>query len=151
MSRGVSLQAVRTPRINLLLYHGVLGPRAAWPAEVVRQAPPDNAQDGVTDRHAADTAASAGETIPRRRRPSRARAVLGVVDGEESWPGHVGMSPLRGPSPPDRAHRRGRDRPDPVASGLADRGPRAASGSRAAAGGRVPTGALGRWASSVPP
>ena len=28
---------VPRPRINLVLYHGVLGPRAAWRAEIVRR------------------------------------------------------------------------------------------------------------------
>ena len=27
------------PRINLILYHGVLAPRAAWPSQVVEHAP----------------------------------------------------------------------------------------------------------------
>ena len=36
---------VPRPRINLILYHGVLGPRAAWRAEVVRRQP--SVQDGA--------------------------------------------------------------------------------------------------------
>jgi hypothetical protein len=41
---------VPRPRINLLLYHGVLGPRAAWRAEVVRrQTSEDGGDAGVTD------------------------------------------------------------------------------------------------------
>ena len=55
---------VPRPRINLVLYHGVLAPRAAWRAAVVRQRPLDDAQDGVIDRAVADTPASAGVTDP---------------------------------------------------------------------------------------
>ena len=41
---------VPRPRINLILYHGVLGPRAAWRAEVVRrQASGDSGEAGVKD------------------------------------------------------------------------------------------------------
>ena len=41
---------VPRPRINLILYHGVLGPRAAWRAEVVRrQASGDGGEAGVKD------------------------------------------------------------------------------------------------------
>jgi hypothetical protein len=41
---------VPRPRINLILYHGVLGPRAAWRAEVVqRQTSGDGGDAGVKD------------------------------------------------------------------------------------------------------
>src|SRR5450759_2791102 len=41
---------VPRPRINVILYHGVLGPRAAWRAEVVRrQASGDGGEAGVKD------------------------------------------------------------------------------------------------------
>lgn len=41
---------VPRPRINLILYHGVLGPRATWRAEVVRRQPPrDGGEAGVND------------------------------------------------------------------------------------------------------
>ena len=43
-SGGWRLLVPRT-RINLILYHGVLGPRAAWRAEVVRRQP--SVQDGA--------------------------------------------------------------------------------------------------------
>jgi hypothetical protein len=44
---------VPRPRVNLILYHGVLGPRAAWRAEVVRRQPSvddGDAGDGLGDR-----------------------------------------------------------------------------------------------------
>ena len=46
---------VPRPRINLILYHGVLGPRAAWRAEVVRRQPSVNdgdagAKDSLTEQ-----------------------------------------------------------------------------------------------------
>lgn len=41
---------VPRPRINLILYHGVLGPRAAWRSEVVRRETSGGGDDaGVTD------------------------------------------------------------------------------------------------------
>jgi NAD-dependent oxidoreductase involved in siderophore biosynthesis len=41
---------VPRPRINLILYHGVLGPRAAWRADVVRrQTSGDGGEAGVED------------------------------------------------------------------------------------------------------
>jgi hypothetical protein len=41
---------VPRPRINLILYHGVLGPRAAWRSEVVRRTPTEDARDaGVNE------------------------------------------------------------------------------------------------------
>ena len=36
---------VPRPRINLILYHGVLGPRAAWRAEVVRRETSEDGRD----------------------------------------------------------------------------------------------------------
>jgi hypothetical protein len=42
---------VPRPRINLLLYHGVLGARAAWRAEVIRHDPSEQgSDDGLTAR-----------------------------------------------------------------------------------------------------
>jgi hypothetical protein len=41
---------VPRPRINLILYHGVLGPRAAWRAEVIRRQPSvDDSDSGAKD------------------------------------------------------------------------------------------------------
>ena len=46
---------VPRPRINLVLYHGVLAPRAAWRSEVVpRSAPTDNCDDMATETDARD-------------------------------------------------------------------------------------------------
>lgn len=59
---------VPRPRINLILYHGVLGPRAAWRSEVV-PSPKDGREAGVT---ASDTEpareADPTETAHRRAR-----------------------------------------------------------------------------------
>ncbi len=48
---------VPRPRINLMLYHGVLAPRAAWRSEVVRRQTSGVDSDAeVTDADAAETA-----------------------------------------------------------------------------------------------
>jgi len=55
---------VPRPRINLILYHGVLGPRAAWRPEVVRRPPaPTGGDAGLTE-----SATPALEADPPRRR-----------------------------------------------------------------------------------
>jgi hypothetical protein len=58
---------VPRPRINLLLYHGVLGARAAWRAEVVpRQAPSDGCDPASREAEPKPTAEAApAETVPR--------------------------------------------------------------------------------------
>jgi len=54
---------VPRPRINLILYHGVLGPRAAWRPEVVRRETSHDGSDaGVTE------APRRGLLRPTRRR-----------------------------------------------------------------------------------
>jgi hypothetical protein len=58
---------VPRPRINLILYHGVLGPRAAWRAEVVpRQTSRDGGDAGVKD--SATEQAWAADPVERLRR-----------------------------------------------------------------------------------
>src|SRR5437667_9264762 len=55
---------VPRPRINLILYHGVLGPRAAWRSEVVRRTPAEDARDvGVNE---ASTAPAPQAATPDR-------------------------------------------------------------------------------------
>jgi hypothetical protein len=70
---------VPRPRINLILYHGVLGARAAWRADVVqRQAseeacgPMELAAEPAREADPAETAA-------------RPRPVLGIADGTHIW------------------------------------------------------------------
>ena len=61
---------VPRPRINLILYHGVLGPRAAWRAEVVRRQPSvDDGDAGATDSVPAQAReADPAETARRQAR-----------------------------------------------------------------------------------
>ena len=65
---------VPRPRINLVLYHGVLGPRASWRAQVVRRGGPTD--DGATEPESvvpADSAATARRLLgPRTGLPSTA-------------------------------------------------------------------------------
>jgi hypothetical protein len=61
---------VPRPRINLILYHGVLGPRAAWRADVVRrQMSGDSGEAGVKD--SASEQAREGDPAETARRQAR--------------------------------------------------------------------------------
>jgi hypothetical protein len=57
---------VPRPRINLILYHGVLGPRAAWRAEVVQHQTSETGDDAGVKDSATEGAREA--LIPPRRR-----------------------------------------------------------------------------------
>ena len=61
---------VPRPRINLILYHGVLGPRAAWRAEVVRRQTSRESGDAGVKDSATEPAreADAAQTARRRAR-----------------------------------------------------------------------------------
>jgi hypothetical protein len=60
---------VPRPRINLILYHGVLGPRAAWRADVVRrQASADGRAVGVKESAAEQPLEDPAETARRQAR-----------------------------------------------------------------------------------
>ena len=61
---------VPRPRINLVLYHGVLAPRAAWRAAVVRQLPSAGG-DGVTDGAPASEPAGVTDPVEAARRQAR--------------------------------------------------------------------------------
>ena len=64
---------VPRPRINLMLYHGVPGPRAAWRAEVVgRTTSEDGGEAGLTEA----PRGPAPETDPPETAGCRARGVL---------------------------------------------------------------------------
>ena len=58
---------VPRPRINLILYHGVLGPRAAWRAEVVRRQPSGEGGDAGLKDSATEQAREAGPAETARR------------------------------------------------------------------------------------
>ena len=65
---------VPRPRINLILYHGVLGPRAAWRADVVqRQASEDGREAGLKEL----AAEPAREADPAERRGGTPVASIG--------------------------------------------------------------------------
>ena len=61
---------VPRPRINLVLYHGVLAPRAAWRAAVVRPLPSAGG-DRVTDGAPASEPAGATDPVAAARRQAR--------------------------------------------------------------------------------
>ncbi len=74
---------VPRPRINLLLYHGVLGPRAAWRAEVVRRTTSADGSDASV--HQADPTPAqeveSAETAPRRARGARWASLMARTFG----------------------------------------------------------------------
>ena len=57
---------VPRPRINLLLYYGVLGPRAAWRSQVVRQAAAGGTGDRARAEAQHDSAEASDEPSPSR-------------------------------------------------------------------------------------
>jgi len=60
---------VPRPRINLILYHGVLGARATWRAEVVRRQTPGDGGEAVNDAATAQAReADPAETVRRHAR-----------------------------------------------------------------------------------
>ena len=59
---------VPRPRINLILYHGVLGPRAAWRSAVVRREPSQSGGEARTER----PSGQAGHGAPRTDMPDAA-------------------------------------------------------------------------------
>ncbi|MDO8793425.1 MAG: transposase, partial [Vicinamibacterales bacterium] len=59
---------VPRPRINLILYYGVLGPRAAWRSEVVRRTTPEENRDTEVPEAPAPQAGQADAPDPARRR-----------------------------------------------------------------------------------
>lgn len=58
---------VPRPRINLILYHGVLGPRAAWRAEVVRRQTSGDGGDAEVKDSATDQTREADPAETARR------------------------------------------------------------------------------------
>jgi len=74
---------VPRPHINLLLYHGVLGPRSAWRAEVVRrETPADDRDAGAHEAEpTAARAAAPAEKAPRRLRGARWASLMARTFG----------------------------------------------------------------------
>ena len=64
---------VPRPRINLILYHGVRGPRAAWRSEVVRREPSEPGRD-VGLNEAASAHACEADTPDAGRRRARGQS-----------------------------------------------------------------------------
>jgi Putative transposase/Transposase zinc-binding domain len=70
---------VPRPRINLILYHGVLGPRAAWRADVVRrQMSGDGGEAGVKD--SATEQAREGDPAETARRQARGQTWAALME-----------------------------------------------------------------------
>lgn len=92
---------VPRPRIDLVLYHGVLGPRAARRAEVVPQPSPDAASDAMMDGTVADGATSAGVTTSAETARRQARGER-VADS-----GHLPSRRLQPTAPGAIMRRRG--------------------------------------------
>jgi hypothetical protein len=70
---------VPRPRINLILYHGVLGPRAAWRSEVVlRQTSEDGCDAGLTET--ATTQAREADPADTARRQARGQCWASLME-----------------------------------------------------------------------
>ena len=112
---------VPRPRINLILYHGVLAPRAAWRREVVRRA-----ADGATGETAATDAPHGAAEAADEACPQRAGGRLWADLMRRSFGFDVLECPRCGGAPAsDGSHRAGcGDRADPPSSRPARRGPR---------------------------
>ena len=68
---------VPRPRINLILYHGVLGPRAAWRSEVVRRETSENGRDvGLNEAPTAQACEADTPDAARRRARGQCWAAL---------------------------------------------------------------------------
>lgn len=68
---------VPRPRINLILYHGVLGPRAAWRSEVVRRKASHGGGDaGLTEASTAQAGQADAPEAARRRARGQCWAAL---------------------------------------------------------------------------
>jgi hypothetical protein len=84
---------VPRPRINLILYHGVLGPRAAWRPEVVRRETSENGRDvGLTE---APTARVPEADTPQTAR-RRARGQCWAELMRRTFTHHINCSPPLG-------------------------------------------------------
>ena len=126
------------PRVNLLLYHGVLAPRASWRTEVVPHAPA-SAASGVPDE-------SPSARLGVQPEPGLA---LGRPDATGVRARRPGVSPLRrAPAAHRGARGVGHHGPHPPPSPSADRGPPARAGPSAARRGRL--GRLTSWGSLRP-
>jgi len=104
---------VPRPRINLLLYQGVLGARSAWRAEVVRLA--------------VAPAVAEVEPVARRRggdaRHPRRWSALGRTDAPDVCVRRARVWTVWRPTPVDCAHRAdGRDHPHPAPPRVTERG-----------------------------
>jgi hypothetical protein len=123
---------VPRPRINLMLYHGVLGPRAAWRADVVRRQTSGDGRDAELEESSTEQTRESDvkETARRQARGQCWASLMARTFGFDvlACPRCGGrlrlMALIEGG---------GRDRPDPPASRRADRDSRAASRPRAAA------------------
>jgi len=80
---GRMAMLVPRPRINLILYHGVLGPRAAWRAEVVRRQTSAEGGDAEVKDSATEPAREAdpAATAPRRARGQTWAALMARTFG----------------------------------------------------------------------
>ena len=70
---------VPRPRINLILYHGVLGPRAAWRSEVVRRQTSGDGRDAGLKESAAERAREA-DPAETARRQARGRCWASLME-----------------------------------------------------------------------
>ena len=133
---------VPRPRVNLLLYYGVLAPRAAWRAEVVaRAAAAAESGDGSAESDARVAARPAGRRWADLMRRAFSTVAKALVDPPEPrrrrGHGRLGVSALRRALTAPRPDRsRGGDRADPAAPRVSHRGAGGAAGACATAEGR---------------
>lgn len=70
---------VPRPRINLILYHGVLGPRAAWRADVVRRQTSEDSGDAGLKESAGEQAREA-DSVETARRQARGQCWASLME-----------------------------------------------------------------------
>ena len=97
------------PTINLVLYHGVLAPRAAWRALVVGFESPDRSarkSPSPPTPKSRGTAALLQRNLPAPRIPPGGQSPLGGVDAAQLRHRRARVPPLRWTPRVDRDHRR---------------------------------------------
>jgi hypothetical protein len=78
---------VPRPRINLMLYHGVLGPRAAWRADVVRRQTSGDGHDAELEESSTEQTREADvkETARRQARGQCWASLMARTFGSTCW------------------------------------------------------------------
>ncbi len=93
------------PRINLILYHGVLGPRAAWRALVVGFEPPLRSGRKAAVHPDPEAVEETRRCLGRGEPPAGGQSSLGRADAAQLRHRRARLSPVWGTPRPDGDHR----------------------------------------------